>query len=375
MGGRHSFRATIPLAAVAHLVPSEALGRGRDSTLRAIVSALKTERGGRRLILGVDDAHLLDDAPAALVPLLARGGTASVVATLRSGEPAPDAIVSLWKDGPAPLIALQTLSRAEVEALLATALDGPVEGSTLHFLWEASAGNALYLREVVLHGRETGALSGCKDCGSGGVPSNRANACTTSSRRAWAPSTTTNAPRWNLSRSVIRSPSSACAGSASTSSRRDWSVAASSCRAARSRRDLAGPSAVRGSRCVTACPPPGATRCTSNWRTRSRRRATARRLSCSASRCGGSRPATAVTRRSSGTRRRRAMESWDPTVAERLARAALDAGPEMEASYILGEALSEQNRAPEALEALRRRDNCRGPTGSVRRPPPARPAC
>ena len=69
-----------------HLVPAEALGRGRDSTLKGIVGALKSERGGRRLILGVDDAHLLDDASAALVPLLARGGTASVVATLRSGE-------------------------------------------------------------------------------------------------------------------------------------------------------------------------------------------------------------------------------------------------------------------------------------------------
>ena len=58
---------------------------------------------------------------------------------------------------------------------------------------------------------------------------------------------------------------------------------------------------------------------------------------------------------------RRAMESWDPTVAERLARAALDAGPEMEASYILGEALSEQNRSPEALEALRAARQLPGP--------------
>ncbi len=55
------------------------------------------------------------------------------------------------------------------------------------------------------------------------------------------------------------------------------------------------------------------------------------------------------------------MESWEPIVAERLARAALDAGPEMEASYILGEALSEQNRSPEALEALRAARQLPGP--------------
>src|SRR5262249_60977668 len=90
--------------------------------------------------------------------LLARGGTASIVATLRSGEPAPDAVVSLWKDGPAPLIALQTLARVEVESLIVTALDGDVDGATLQFLWESSGGNALYLREVILHGLESGAL-------------------------------------------------------------------------------------------------------------------------------------------------------------------------------------------------------------------------
>ena len=50
---------------------------------------------------------------------------------------------------------------------------------------------------------------------------------------------------------------------------------------------------------------------------------------------------------------RRAMESWEPVVAERLARAALESGPEIEAAYILGESLSEQNRALEAVDALR----------------------
>ena len=57
---------------------------------------------------------------------------------------------------------------------------------------------------------------------------------------------------------------------------------------------------------------------------------------------------------------RRAMSLWEPVVAERLARAALDAGPEIEAAYILGEALSDQNRASEALAAL---DEARGLPG------------
>ena len=149
--------ATVPLGSVAHLVPDSAIGRGRDATLRGIVSTLRRD-DGKRLLVGVDDAYLLDDASAALVQLLVAGGTASAVVTLRSGERAPDSIASLWKDGPAPLIALQALARAEVETVVTTVLDDAVDGATLHFLWESSRGNALFLRELVQHGVESGVL-------------------------------------------------------------------------------------------------------------------------------------------------------------------------------------------------------------------------
>ena len=64
----------------------------------------------------------------------------------------------MWKDGPAPLVALQALARAEVETVVTTVLDDPIDGATLHFLWESSRGNALFLRELVRHGVESGAL-------------------------------------------------------------------------------------------------------------------------------------------------------------------------------------------------------------------------
>src|SRR5262245_53933215 len=57
--------ASVPLGPVAHLVPADVLGQGRDATLRGIVGALQAENDGGRLLLGVDDAHLLDDASAA----------------------------------------------------------------------------------------------------------------------------------------------------------------------------------------------------------------------------------------------------------------------------------------------------------------------
>ena len=135
--------AAVPLGSVAHLVPAGTVGRGRDSMLRAIVGALERDGGDGRLLLGVDDAHLLDDASAALVHLLVSGGTALAVVTARSGEPAPDSIDALWKDGGAPLIALQPLARVEVETIAATVLDRPVEGATLHFLWESSGERAV----------------------------------------------------------------------------------------------------------------------------------------------------------------------------------------------------------------------------------------
>ena len=86
-------------------------------------------------------------------------GSCFVVATVRSREPIPDAIVSLWKDGPLERIELQPLSEAEVVGWFTPALGGHVDGSTLHRLWQASRGNPLYLRELVLGGVETEVLA------------------------------------------------------------------------------------------------------------------------------------------------------------------------------------------------------------------------
>ena len=55
-------------------------------------------RAAGRSCIGVDDAQLLDPASAALVLHLVTSGTAFVVATVRTGERPPDAVVSLWKD-------------------------------------------------------------------------------------------------------------------------------------------------------------------------------------------------------------------------------------------------------------------------------------
>ncbi len=110
-------------------------------------------------MLGVDDAHVLDAASAALVRHLTETGTCFLVVTVRSNEPTPDAVVSLWKDGPVDRIELRSLSEKELAELVVAGLEAHVDGATLHRLWEASRGNVLYLRELVLGGIAEGTLA------------------------------------------------------------------------------------------------------------------------------------------------------------------------------------------------------------------------
>ncbi|HEY6425429.1 MAG TPA: LuxR C-terminal-related transcriptional regulator [Pseudonocardiaceae bacterium] len=151
--------AGIPLGAVAHLLP-EWDGRGMDRArlLHAAASRLVESAKGRRLVVGVDDAALLDDASATLVYQLAANGGAFVVATAEVGYPVPDPIFALWKEGVAERLDINELNRAQTEELVTTVLGGHVDGSTLRELWELTLGNALFLREVVESGLERGTL-------------------------------------------------------------------------------------------------------------------------------------------------------------------------------------------------------------------------
>ena len=151
--------ASIPFGAVSHLLPpAERLGDDRLDTLRRAAELLAERSRGRPLLLGVDDAHLLDDASAALVHQLAFRGLAVVVATVRTGEPAPDPVIALWKDGLARRLDLSELPPSATAELLERALGGPVDGVTRKEVGRITGGNPLYLRELVLGGLESGAL-------------------------------------------------------------------------------------------------------------------------------------------------------------------------------------------------------------------------
>jgi ATP/maltotriose-dependent transcriptional regulator MalT len=149
----------IPLGALAPILPPIDVAAERGvAMLQQAREGLQEMAGDRPLLLVVDDAQLLDDASALLLQQLVQAEAAFVVVTIRSGEPVPDPVVALWKDGLAQRIEVGPLERQQVDTLVAQVLGGPVEGTTLQQLWTASDGNALYLREVVLSGLESGAL-------------------------------------------------------------------------------------------------------------------------------------------------------------------------------------------------------------------------
>lgn len=150
--------ATIPFGAFARWVP-EQIGSSLDR-LEALksVAAYFSERDVR-LVLAVDDAQLLDEGSAALVLHLAQHTSLSLLVTIRSGEPCPDAITSLWKEGLVPRLDLAPLSEPEAAELLEQALGGTIATATQRRLWQLTQGNPLYLREVVDAGLAQGTLT------------------------------------------------------------------------------------------------------------------------------------------------------------------------------------------------------------------------
>ena len=90
---------------------------------------------------------------------LALTQAATVLVTVRTGEPAPDPVVAMWKDGLAERIELGALGDAAIEELLVTVLGGPVDAASVRQLADHSQANPLYLRELVTGAVETGVLA------------------------------------------------------------------------------------------------------------------------------------------------------------------------------------------------------------------------
>lgn len=158
--GTHAGRA-VPYGAFAHLAPAQLPTSGDDDRFafhHAFTEELQRRAAGRPLVIGVDDAHLLDPAGALLLSHLVLTGSAILLATIREGESVPDPITALWRNGLVDRLDLQRLSRTDIAELAGVALGGEVGRPTVRRLAELSSGNVLFARELILAGCASGAL-------------------------------------------------------------------------------------------------------------------------------------------------------------------------------------------------------------------------
>jgi DNA-binding CsgD family transcriptional regulator len=144
----------VPLGAFADLIVPSAL-RDPVTFLSAARNSLVSQGP---IVLGVDDAHLLDQLSATLLHRIAIDRSVRIVVTVRSGEPAPDTITALWKDRYLTRVELGPFTKAESIELVESVIGGKLEGLSADLIWEASGGNALYLHHLIADAVESGVL-------------------------------------------------------------------------------------------------------------------------------------------------------------------------------------------------------------------------
>jgi DNA-binding CsgD family transcriptional regulator len=152
--------ASIPFGAFSHIPTAfEDSGLDRLAVMTIARRSVLAAMGDDSPVLVVDDAQLLDDASASLLHQLVIARSASVIVTVRSGEPAPEAITALWKDRWLECVELQPLGRPAVEELVAQVLGGPVDALAVARIWEQTRGNPLFCHELIRAATASGVLA------------------------------------------------------------------------------------------------------------------------------------------------------------------------------------------------------------------------
>jgi len=145
----------IPLGALAPAFAREPIdlqAASRDSVVlfEQVRRAVESRAAGRRVVIVIDDLSLLDSLSLAVVTQLLAAGAARLIATVRNGDPLPDAILSMWTSSTALRVDVPPLDVAGYEAVLGQVLSGRIAHRTAVDLHAMSGGNPLFLRELVL---------------------------------------------------------------------------------------------------------------------------------------------------------------------------------------------------------------------------------
>lgn len=151
--------AQVPLGVFSHRVPNPQdadVQPGR--VFHQVVSELQRTSGQGPLLIGVDDAHELDEISAAVVHHLVSQEVAAVVATARAHLQLPEPLARLRTTGQLARHEVGNLGYDDTAEVLEHALEGQVALAAVRRLWDLSGGNPLYLRELVTGALATNAL-------------------------------------------------------------------------------------------------------------------------------------------------------------------------------------------------------------------------
>jgi DNA-binding CsgD family transcriptional regulator len=154
--GTSSGRA-VPLGAFAGWVGSAEHDNLR--LVRDVVDSVTSTSSGDLAVIGVDDAHLLDDLSTFVIHQIVQRGAAKVLLTVRDGELIPAATQELWKAGQFDRLDVQPLARAGMTELVAASLGGCLDPDAAGLLWRLTGGNALYVRTIVEQELASGRLA------------------------------------------------------------------------------------------------------------------------------------------------------------------------------------------------------------------------
>lgn len=144
-----SWTRTLPLGALAGWA-----GPASDDSLelvRDLVDTLCWTEPGLLAVIGVDDVHYLDELSIFVMHQILQRANARLVLTLREGIRVTEGVHELCTHERLDRIDLRPMSAADSSALVAAALDGPLDPDADRKLWQLTRGNPLYLRNIVEH--------------------------------------------------------------------------------------------------------------------------------------------------------------------------------------------------------------------------------
>ena len=147
-----------PLGVFVSLLP-DTIPREGVSMVVAAREAITERVGGGRLVLGLDDVHLLDAPSAALVSQLVTAGTAVLIASHRNMAVVHTPVALLWHEDFCRHVHVPALDRAATAQLAEAVLRQTVTDEMVEELWELTLGNPLFATTVLAHPDFTTAAS------------------------------------------------------------------------------------------------------------------------------------------------------------------------------------------------------------------------